>query len=221
MKILRSEKHVFWEALIITLVIFGAGIVAGILLENWRVGKVDYLYRQSEIVLLDLRALGELTSSVNLDCDESIEQNRVFADRIFKEAELLAKYEGAQNLKEDLDIEHKKYDVLRSILWKNSIELRKKCKADFHTVVYIYDYNEPTIDTKAKQGVFSRVLSDLKEEKGSEIVLIPLAGDNNLSSVGLMMGLYNVSEQELPVVLIDEKTKINEVASVEDFVDIL
>ncbi len=221
MKILRSEKHVFWEALIITIFIFGAGIISGLLLENWRVSKVDNFYRESEIILLDIKALGELTSSVNLDCDESIHQNMVFADRIFEEAELLARYEGAQNLKENMATEHKKYDILRAILWKNSIEIRKKCKADFHTVVYIYQYQEPTIDTKAKQGVFSRILSELKEEKGSEIILIPLAGDNNLSSVSLMMDIYNVSEQELPIILIDEKTKITEVTSVEEIIDIL
>lgn len=216
MKILRSEKHIFWEALIITIAIFGAGIVAGILLENYRSSKIDYLYKQSEITLLDIKALGEITSSLNLDCEESIEQNRIFADRIFKEAETLARYEGAQNLKEDLDIEHKKYDILRALLWKNSIELRKKCKADFHTVVYLYKYNQPTMDTKAKQGVFSRILSQLKEEKGNQIVLIPLAGDNNLSSVTLMMNTYNLSEKELPIVLIDEKIKVKEITSVED-----
>jgi hypothetical protein len=192
-----------------------------LLLENWRMSKIDYLYRESEIVLLDIKALGEITSSVNLDCEESIEQNRVFADRIFQEAEVLSRYEGAQNLREDLSIEHKKYDVLRAILWKNSIELRKKCKADFHTVVYIYQYNEPSIDTKAKQGVFSRILSELKQEKGSEIVLIPLAGDNNLSSVSLMMDLYNVSEKELPVILIDEETKINELTSAAELLELL
>ncbi len=216
MEILKSQKHVFWEAFLVTILIFAIGVIAGVIFENWRANKIDYLYKESEITLSDIRAQGEIASSLPLDCGEAISQNIAFADRIFKEAELLSRYEGAQTLTEQINLEHKKYDILRALLWSNSIALKKKCKADFHTVVYIYDYNEPSMDTKAKQGVFSRILAELKEDKGQEIVLIPFAGDNNLSSVSLMMGLYNVSESELPVILIDEKTKINELGTVEE-----
>jgi len=218
---LTSQKHVFWQALIVTVLLFGAGIFMGIILENWRVNRVDYLYRQSEILLLDLRAHGEIAGSTYIDCETSIAQNLVFADRVFSEAETLAKYEGAERLSGELELEHKKYDVLRALLWSRSIELRKKCKADFHNVVYIYDYDEPTLEIVAKQGVFSRILSELKEKRGGDIVLIPMAGDNNLSSVSLMMELYNVSEEELPVILIDEGVKITELQSSEEIEEFL
>jgi len=213
---LSSQKHIFWQAFIVTLIVFSLGIIVGVILENWRVSKIDYLYKQSEITLLDIRAQGDMASLMHLDCETAIQENLAFADRIFKEAEVLARYEAAERLTEELELEHKKYDILRAILWSNSIELRKRCKAGFHTIVYIYDYNEPSVDAKAKQGVFSRVLSDLKEEKGGEIVLIPMAGDNGLSSVGLMMNLHNISESELPVILIDEKIKLTDVTTVEE-----
>ncbi len=221
MDILKSQKHVFWEALLITLLIFAIGIIFGIIFENWRVSKINYFYKESEIVFSDIRAHGEIASSLPLDCEAAVEQNRVFADRIFKEAEVLSKYDGAQILTEQIYLEHKKYDILRALLWSNSINLKKKCKADFHTVVYIYDYNKPSVDTKAQQGVFSRILAELKESQGYEIVLIPLAGDNNLSSVSLMMNLYNISESELPVILIDEKTKVTELKTVEETIKLI
>jgi len=216
MEILKSQKHVFWEAFLVTILIFAIGVIAGVIFENWRVNKMDYLYKESEIAFSDIKAQGEIASSLLLDCNSSIEQNRVFADRIFKEAELLSRYDGAQALTEQIYLEHKKYDILRALLWSDSLALKKKCKADFNVVVYLYRYNTPSMDTKAKQGVFSRILAELKEDKGSEIVLVPLAGDNNLSSVSLMMDIYNVSESELPVILINEKTKVTELDTVED-----
>lgn len=216
-----SQKHVFWQALVVTLIVFSLGIVVGVIIENWRVSKIDYLYKQSEIILLDIRAQGEIASFMYLDCDNAIQENLAFADRIFKEAEVLARYEGAERLTEELELEHKKYDILRALLWSNSIELKKRCRADFHTVVYIYDYIEPSVDAKSRQGVYARVLSDLKEKKGSEIVLIPIAGDNELYSVNMMMRFYNVSEIELPVILIDEKVKITEITSVEEIEKLL
>ncbi len=217
----KSQKHVFWQALLVTIIVFGLGIVVGIIFENWRANKIDYLYKQSELSLLDMQAQGEIYSSTRLNCESSIEENLIFADRIFQEAEVLARYEGAERLTNELQLEHKKYDVLRASLWMNSIEIKKRCKADFHNIVYIYKYNDPEVGIKAEQGVFSKILSELKGKRGSEIILIPIAGDNNLSSVSLMMKLYNVSESELPVILIDEKIKVTEVQSVEEIEKLL
>jgi hypothetical protein len=219
--VLENQKHVFWEALLVTIVIFAIGIIAGVIFENWRVNKVDSFFKESEITLSDIKAMGEISASMNLECNKSIQQNHAFADRIFKEAEILSRYEGAETITENIRLEHKKYDILRAILWSNSIELKKRCKTDLHTVVYIYQYNNLDIDKKMKQGVFSKILSELKEKKGSEIILIPMAGDNNLSSVSLMMGIYNVSESELPIILIDEKTKITKVENVEDIIKLI
>lgn len=218
---LKSQKNVFWEALLVTILIFGIGILLGVVLENWRTSKVDNLYKQSEVNLLDIRAQSEIYSFGNFDCDSAVEETLLFADRIFEESETLSKYEGAGRLTESLKLEHKKYDVLRALLWVNSIKIKKRCKADYHNIVYIYDYNEPSLDIKAKQGVFSRILMELKEMRGADIMLIPLAGDNDLSSINLMMDKYNVTEEELPVVLIDEEIKITELQKVDDIEKLL
>lgn len=214
--IFKSQKHVFWEAFLVAILIFGIGVFLGVVLENWRTAKIDYLYQQSDIKLLDIRAQGEIYSLGDFDCNKTIEENSKFADRIFKEAELLSRYEGAGRLTENLKLEHKKYDVLRALLWANSIKIKKKCKANYHNVVYIYKYNDLSIAEQQEQGVFSRILFELKQKKGDEIVLIPMAGDNNISSVNLLMNFYNVTEAELPVILIDEKIKINELKTVKE-----
>jgi hypothetical protein len=81
---------------------------------------------------------------------------------------------------------------------------------------YLYDYNNPRLDIKAKQAVFSKILGELKSKYGSEVMLIPIAGDNNLVSLNVLMSSYGVSEQDLPVILIDEKIKITDVESVSE-----
>jgi len=216
-----GNKHVFWEALLVTVIVFGIGIFLGVLLENWRTNKIDVLYQQSEIKLLDMRAQSEIYSLEDFDCKTAIEENLNFANRIYDEAQLLEKYEDAGRLTDALKAEHKKYDVLRSLLWVNSIKLKKKCKASYHNVVYIYDYNDPSIATKAEQSVFSRVLTELKQKQGDNVMLIPIAGDNDLSSVSVLMNLYNVTEKELPIILIDEKIKVPNLEKVEQIEKLL
>jgi hypothetical protein len=212
----KSQKNVFWEALLVTVLIFGIGVFMGVVLENWRTSKIGDLYQQSDVELLDIKTQNEIYSLGDFNCEIAIEENLRFADRIYEEARLLDRYEKARRITDTLKLQHRKYDVLRALLWVNSMKIKKRCKADYINVVYIYDYNDPDLDTKAKQSVFSKILSELKENKGSEIILIPLAGDNDLSSVNILMDLYDVAEEELPVILIDEKTKITEVESVED-----
>jgi len=220
-KMFSSQKHVFWEAFLVAILIFGIGIFLGVVLENWRTGKIEYLYQQSEVKLLDIRTQSEIYSSTELNCKTAIEENLKFADRIYEEAKALQRYEEAGKLTESLKLEHEKYDVLRALLWANSINVKKKCRADYHNVVYIYKYNDLSINEKQEQTVFSSILSELKQKKGAEIVLIPMAGDNNLASVSLMMSLYNVTESELPIILINEKIKITELKTVEEIEKLL
>lgn len=213
---LKSDKHIFWEALIIAIAIFIIGLMIGTALENWRKRNIEEIYIKSDLSYLDIRIQSELVNMYGLDCKNLIQENIKFGDRIFEEAVLLTKYEESQTITEALKTQHKKYDLLRVLFWLNSINIKKRCKADYHNVVYIYDYVEPSINTKAKQNAFSKVLNEIKGDLGDKIMLIPFAGDNNITSISSMMSLYNVTEAELPVILIDEKIKINDLKTVEE-----
>lgn len=221
MKIFQSQKNVFWQALLVTIFVFGTGILIGFMLENWRTSKISVLYAQSEIDLLDIRIQNEIYSLTEVDCDQAIHENTVFADRVYTEAKLLERNEKANKISEGMVLQHKKYDLLRTLFWLNSIKIKKRCNATYHNVVYIYKYVDPSLDIKAKQGVFSNLLEQLKQEKGDEIMLIPIAGDNDLHSVNLLMFLHNIKESELPVVLVDEKIKITELKTIEELEKLL
>ncbi|MAG02559.1 hypothetical protein CMI42_04435 [Candidatus Pacearchaeota archaeon] len=212
----NSQKHVFWQALLVTILIFSIGIISGIIIENWRTNKISDLYQQSELNLLDIKLQSEIYSLGSFNCDEAVRENIEFADKIFEEAKILDRYEKASRLTDSLLVEHKKYDLLRTTLLLNSIKIKETCNNNYYEVVYFYDYNDPSLDIKAKQKVFSRLLNELKSRKGSEILLIPIAGDNEISSINLLLNQFNVKESELPVILIDRKTKVTELQTIED-----
>jgi hypothetical protein len=215
----KSQKHVFWQALFVTIVIFSLGILMGMILENWRYAKVRDIYQKSEIDLLDVKLQSEIYSLGEFDCESAVSENIDFADRIFEEASLLERYEKASRLTDDIIRQHKKYDLLRATLLLNSIRIKEKCGSSYYDVIYFYNYNNPDIELRARQSVFSKLLSGAKDYKGNEILLIPMAADNNITAIDLLLDRYEVSLDELPVVIIDGKKeeRVIELESLEEF----
>ena len=62
--------------------------------------------------------------------------------------------------------------------------------------------------------MWSRILFDLKQKKGDEIILIPIAADSNLASLDSMTEKFEI--EKYPVVIIDNKEVVYELSSVED-----
>ncbi|MEK6919381.1 MAG: hypothetical protein AABW73_05095 [Nanoarchaeota archaeon] len=215
----NNQKRVFWEALILSVFVFGVGVALGFFIESWRGEEITNMYTSSEVAFLDVRLQSEIYGKEITKCDYAVEQNANFGDRIYEEAKILDRYEGAQRLSNGLITQHKKYDLLRVSFWLNSMKIREECNSSYHTVIYFYKYNNPSIEEKAKQSVISNILAETKEELGHKIMLIPIAGDLNVSSIELMKNNYGI--KELPSVLIDEKIVVDEKTSKEELIKIL
>lgn len=213
---LHSQKHVFWQALLVTIIIFSLGILMGFILENWRTSKIDSLFKKSEIDLLDARVQNEIYAGKNFDCAIAVQENIKFADRIYNEAKILDRYETASRLSDEIYLEHKKYDILRALLLLNSMKIKEKCNSTYHEAVYFYNFNEQDINNKAKQNVFSNQLREIKEFKGDEVLLIPIAGNVNVSSINLLLDIYNIKQSDLPIIVIDGKIKITDIKNLEE-----
>jgi hypothetical protein len=211
---MKNQKYFFLYALIITLIIFNFGIFMGYKLEASRINKINDWYLEAEMQLLDQRIQKDAFEVAGIECGSMINENIKFADDIFEEAKTISRFEEANRINDDIIAQHKRFDLLRTLLWMNSIKIKNDCNADYHILVYLYKYNNPSLEEKSKQAVYSNLLSQLKEKKGSEIILIPISGDNDLSAVNLLMGKYNITE--LPTILIDEKIKITNVEDLED-----
>lgn len=205
------NRNIFWEAFILAVFIFASGILLGYLLEMNRTSKIISIYQQIELDLLDNRLQDSIISLNSIDCDKFFKETLVFADRIYEEAKTLEKYEDSSQLSEGLMLQHKKYDLLRTELWINSIKLKEKCSQNFSIIVYFYEYKTSNLDVKSMQKIFSNKLAEIKGVKGAKLILIPIAGNMEINSVDYLKSVYNISSY--PVILIDENIKIE---SIED-----
>jgi hypothetical protein len=206
-----NQKYFFLFALIITLLVFNLGIFMGYMLENSRVAKINQLSLDSQMELLDQMTQKNAINLLNPDCKTLIEENTKFGDKIFREAQQISKYEEANELGKEIITQHKRFDLLRALFWMNSIEIKQKCNSDYHNVIYFYQYNSPSIEQKSKQAFFSNILAEIKEAQGSNMMLIPISADNDITSINLLISKYNITE--FPSVLIDEKVLITEINS--------
>ncbi|MCX6749365.1 MAG: hypothetical protein NTW17_01300 [Candidatus Pacearchaeota archaeon] len=214
-QIMNSKYRVFLETLILTLLILFLGFLLGMYIESSRTGKIIADYKNFEIGVLDLKLQNYYYQIMNkASCDVAIEQNFIFADKLYEEGLTIEKYEQGNKLTDDILLEKKRYVLLKTELWLNSILLKEKCKNPFHTVVYVYA-QESNVLKDAEQRAISATLEGIKEEQGNKIVLIPIAGDLGLDAVSMQLKIYNVTY--LPSVIIDEKYVIEGFAPEADF----
>lgn len=211
---LENKKRVFWEAFLLTLVVFVLGMLIGTAFEDSKMEEVNQYYVKSEISLMDILAVNYLAENQETNCSLLIESNLALADRVYEEAYLLEKYEESGKLSENLKLAHQKYDILRTFLWINQMKISDRCKGKIDTVVYLYEFEPDDLVKKATQEVWSKILFDLKQEKGKEVILIPIAVNNNLSSLDALIYRLNITNS--PAVVINEKDIIYELKSVED-----
>lgn len=211
---MKNQKRIFLYALIITFVVFNIGIFFGYMLETSRGNTINTLYSNAELELLDQIAQKQAIGTIDFNCTVLTNENIKFGDQIFNEALQIKKYEDANRITNDIILQHKRFDLLRTIFWINSIQIKQQCSSTYHDIIYLYQYNNPTIEQEAKQKFFSNLLQDLKQKEGNNIMLIPIAADNDIPSLNLLMDKYQITT--LPVILIDEKTKVTGVQTIDD-----
>lgn len=214
-----NKKHVFWQALLSAVLIFSTGILLGVWIESYRSSAIEEVFIESEISVLDSQLMGSVNEIFQVDCGVSRDEVFGLADRIYEEAKTLEMYDSSSQFTDTLSIVHRKYDLLRLMLWSQIVELDSRCGEDFNTVVYFYDYDDPEVSVSSKQVAFSRYLEDLKQKHGNDFVLIPIAGDLDLSSVDAIKSKYGV--EQYPVVVVNEEHVIYDIEDLKDIEDLL
>lgn len=216
---MKSNKNAFWQAFVFTIFVFLIGLMLGMFLENQRLDEVQISVLNSEVNLLDEQLRPRIFEEFDVNCDDAKKGMFDFADKVYEEALQLEKYDEASKFGNELREVHKRYDLLRVMLWTDAIDLRKRCSKDFHTVVYFYDYDTEDLDLKARQLFYSRMLGDLKEKYPERVLLIPIAGSMDLVSINVIRDKYDVNE--FPIIIIDETRIIREIVSFEGLENIV
>ena len=215
---MENAKHAFWQAFFVTMLFFLAGLVLGVYLEQLRGDSLSVLSYNSEVSLYDSFALGKLLEINLTSCENLQKTSIIFADKIYGEARELERFDEKNKLTDSMKAIHRKYDLLRTLLWMNIIEMKEKC-GQINTVVYLYVYDTDDIKIKSEQTVWERVLSDLKEEEGDNLILIPIAADQEINSLDYLASFYGV--KEFPAVIINEKNIFYEQKSADELMTFL
>ena len=203
-KIITTRARVFIESLVLSVVILIIGFSIGYYLESYRTQGVVADYKEHEVSALDLKLQNYYYQIMDESaCSAAINQNFVFADQIYSEGLKLEKYEEANQIRDDLLVEKKRYVLLKDELWLNTILLKNKCKANFDTLVYFYSQDPGSSGIVAQQKIISNILKSIKESRKNSLILIPIAGDLDLGTVNLQRRIYNITY--LPSILINEK----------------
>lgn len=204
---------VFAQALALTIVVFVVGLYLGIVLEDSRMDRVDEYYLNSEISLMDILSLNNLGEGSDVSCEDLKKANFDLVNRVYEEAVLLEEYEKTGKLSDEISSFHKKYDVLRTYLWIDAVQIKEKCD-NFNTVVYVYNNSVEDLTIKAKQNVWSNLLYDLKTLEEEDVLLISLDIGADLVSLDALMEGYDF--ENYPVVIVNEDVVFEEVSSVEE-----
>jgi hypothetical protein len=209
----NPHNVVFVEALVMALFIFGLGLMLGIFIEESRADSIESEYIKSQINLLDIQTLSGMMGNDDYSCEYRIEKNIEFGNRIYNDALLFAKYESVQTFGDKLVEQHRIYDLLRTIFWLNSIELRNDCP-ELQTIVYLYNYGTEDSAELQRQKVFSRFAGELKDEIGKNVVLIPIAINLNIASLDVLKDRYNITGG---MILVNEEDQLTDIGGLDDF----
>ena len=214
---LKSRKHVFWEALIITIAIFVIGLFLGMMVETGRSSEINDFYMQSEVNLIDAMALSQISNEKGADCETLRQRNIEFADKIYEEAKLLELYEGSGKLTGSTEVLHRKYDLLRTLAWISNLNALEECD-NYNVITYLYEYEAEDTTKRATQSVWSRILLDVKH--GDEnLVLIPIAVDQDLTSLDVLLEEMGITS--FPAVAVNKEKVFYELETAEQIKEFL
>lgn len=201
---MNTRFRIFLESAIIALLILIIGFSFGLYVESNRNEKIVDSYKDYEVEALDLKLQNYYYQIMDsTSCERAVEQNFEFADDIYLRGLELEKFEESNQITDELLREKKRYSLLKTELWLNTLLLKKKCDVNFDTIAYIYAGKPESSAIVSQQKIVSNVLRTIKEEKGNNLILLPIAGDLDLKSVDLQKRVYGVTS--LPSLIINER----------------
>lgn len=212
------NRNSFWQALIVALIVFWTGILIGVFFEDSRVAEITAFYSDSETAISDFEMASNLIFNENLNCERLNDEAKIFADRIYEEAKKLEQYDNSNKITDRVLHLHKRYDLLRTMLWQKIIENKQRCNSSTDTVVYLYKYLTTDIGEISTQKTMSNYLTEIKRQN-PDIILIPVATDTGILSLEILREIHGVEKS--PSIFINEKYKITSLDELADIQPLL
>ncbi|VVB79608.1 Uncharacterised protein [uncultured archaeon] len=199
-------RYYFIEALVMTMLLFSVGFMFGLGVEKARNNYLTASYLSVEKEIADLGSELDVSNLGKYNCSQLVSRNFELGNEIYNQAKIFQEYEDAAIFtKDQLSIEHRKFDKLRTSFWVNSIRIKSMCGSDvFNTVIYLYNYPATTTEEIAKQRVMERITSDLKDLPGKGTILIPIAKNLGIKELDEQTSKYPGSNESV-LLVVNEK----------------
>jgi hypothetical protein len=208
------RNNVFIKTTFITVIIFILGILVGIWLDNNRLEEIKANITSMDLEWNDARLQSMFYQKISNNsafCEDAIKSNLDFNDKIYREGIEIERRENANKFTPEIIDEKRRYALLQLQFWSNSINLKESCNANYSSVVYFYSFLNENV--KIDQNVQSTILSDLKQECGNKLILIPLPFDLNVSTIEFLKSAYKINST--PSLLINEKNVLTGIQDIE------
>ena len=151
-------------------------------------------------------------------CSSALEVNKKLTEKIFSFGERLEKYERINRFSEEVLEQKKVYTLLHFQLWLNSISLKKKCNADYNTIIYFYSHYATGIEEE-QQDLQSSVLIDAIHRCDGNLIVFPIPLDMDIQSIDLIKAQFGI--KSTPTILINEQTVLEGVQDTETIKQII
>lgn len=213
-------RRVYIQAGILSLFVFLIGIMIGVWIDNMRLGSIRDALSEADINSYDARLLNSYLQRFGEEyCNVALEQNLVYNDKIYEEGKKIEDKINANIFTPEVEQEWRRYTLLQTQFWLNSVELKEKCGFDYHTVVHLFRQKNATTAEEINNKVQSSILLDIKEKCGNKVMLIPITVDTDLIVVDAIVKQFSVSEY--PAVIIDENFVFQGVTTEDKLNDII
>jgi len=195
-------RKIFLKTFALTVLVFVIGFYAGILFDNLRLEETKSRLTEIDNLWNDVRLLQSFTQRMidnkSLDCNILLRENLIAGDKIYKEGQKVEENELANRFTPTIFVEKERYALLDLQFWLNSIDMKKLCNASYSTVIYFYSQYNKTVE----QGFQDKVLLDLKEKCGPQIIYITFPSDMGIITLEVIKDIYEI--KKLPAIMINE-----------------
>jgi hypothetical protein len=215
------RNYLLLKAAVITVIIFSVGMFLGMWMDGQRYEEIKNEITSLNIDWNDAR-LQSLYYQTFLEdddsCSSALEVNKKLTEKIFSFGERLEKYERINRFSEEVLEQKKVYTLLHFQLWLNSISLKKKCNADYNTIIYFYSHYATGIEEE-QQDLQSSVLIDAIHRCDGNLIVFPIPLDMDIQSIDLIKAQFGI--KSTPTILINEQTVLEGVQDTETIKQII
>ncbi len=192
---LSSKKYLL--ALVLTIIIFGVGILVGMLFENVRLEHSKELIISQKVGLQSLQLQQKYINQGLADCRVLHQILETNTDQLQKKMAEVAEYEKRSFLKEtDFDLQLRDYFLTEIQFLLLAQDIDKVCVQENVKIVYFYDDNP--YDTQGD------ILSYLKKIFGSRLLVFSL--DSTFAEepmIKILLASHNITT--FPAVIIEDQ----------------